>query len=200
MPITPETDFKVPFLPEHYKAALKAVRTVYPTAVLAGGALRDLCWGFQVKDLDIFVDAADGPLEARLPDLHKVLGHHFSICGLDYIPGTASEAGASAVFVDHPLGPLPINVIEIQRHHGVNDFETFVRRRMDFAACQISYDDNLVRMTGEAHADLRDGVMRLMRKETPEGVERSLRRAERFMQRMPGIRFELGTEPASPSA
>ncbi|WP_025886471.1 hypothetical protein [Asaia prunellae] len=161
--------------------------------------MRDLCWGFHVKDLDIFVDAADGPLEERLPDLQKIFGA-CAFCSLDYIPSSAPEVGASAVFPDCAFGPLPINVIEIQRPHGVNDFETFVRRRMDFAACQISYDDNLVRMTDQGFADLRDKVMRLVRKETPEGVERSLRRAERFQQRMPGIRFELGMEAPSPSA
>lgn len=50
-------------------AALAAIQTVYPSAILAGGYLRDARFGKAQKDIDIFV----GP-DAGLEGLEKALG------------------------------------------------------------------------------------------------------------------------------
>jgi len=190
----------VPTIPEEWVKVLKTVREVYPSAVLAGGALRDLAWGLPVKDLDVFVDEADEPLVAfsgpavPVSQTYKVAQCLEGNVGVsfigDYCVGTAGEV-MSGIVVEMGPGRTPVNLIVIRKPHGVNDFEAFVRRRMDFGACQITYDDNLVRMSPQAASDLRGRQMTLMRAEGDASVRRSVRRMERFKARMPGVTFDM---------
>src|SRR3546814_3352677 len=47
-------------IPEKWRELLASVRSVFPTAIIAGGAMRDLENGTPVKDIDINVEA-NGP-------------------------------------------------------------------------------------------------------------------------------------------
>jgi hypothetical protein len=42
-------------IPADWQAVLQKIQTVYPSAIIAGGALRDLYHGKPVKDVDIFI-------------------------------------------------------------------------------------------------------------------------------------------------
>ena len=59
---------------------------------------------------------------------------------------------------------------------------------MDFGACQLTYDGNFVRMSSAAEKDLAENTLTLMRAESEEGVQRSLRRAERLIGRYPRLK------------
>lgn len=49
--------------PELWNAVLDAVKTVYPQAIIAGGAVRDYLLGFEPKDVDVFVVGEFAPIE-----------------------------------------------------------------------------------------------------------------------------------------
>lgn len=189
---------RVPALPDHYKTILKIIQRRYPSAIIGGGALRDLVWGGAVKDIDVFINIADGTLADRLPDLERDLqAQKTEISRMNYY-GKADEVGKSALLHVSPLGSFgdipPINVVEITLPKSEPYFEAFVRKRMDFGACQLTYDGNLVRMSSAAEKDLAENTLTLMRAESEEGVQRSLRRAERLIGRYPGLRLKTTYE------
>ena len=52
-------------VPWAWTEVLRTVQSVHPEAILAGGALRDLILGGEVKDLDIFI----GPDQTNLQEV-----------------------------------------------------------------------------------------------------------------------------------
>jgi len=69
-------------IPDTWKQVLEDIQKVCPSAVLAGGALRDLVFDVEVKDLDIFIEAGNeneawGSFKAlggKIPEPQKIMG------------------------------------------------------------------------------------------------------------------------------
>jgi len=184
----------LPEIPLEQVADLKQIHGLFPSAVLAGRFLRDLAWGIPPRDIDIFINTSEGSVSDELGPLCRALGASpSSRCSLSY-SGASPECGDA--YLLERFRKLPINLIEITLPDPTASFEEFVRRRMDFGACQITYDGLLIRMTEYANRDLRNRTFTLVRAESYEGVQRSLKRAEKFRARMPEMAFELADADA----
>ena len=56
-------------IPKSWRSVLSEIQKHCPSAVIAGGALRDLYHEVQVKDLDIFIEAGDSEEAEGLMDI-----------------------------------------------------------------------------------------------------------------------------------
>lgn len=175
-------------VPANWQAALAAIRTVSPDAVIGGGCLRDLDNGREIKDIDIFVEgdkAADlFGLNSRLNDL----------AGVEYV----GEIDDSTMY---PVGDgndvvgffeiefdgvdVPIQMIVV-KWPTVN-----ICDRFDFGICRIAFDgQNLIR-TPEYEQDKLDQVFKLRRSRTDAEMVASVHRFARLTRKYEGWRFGL---------
>lgn len=126
-------------IPAEWKEALSVIKDVCPDAMIAGGALRDLDNGREVKDIDVFFSSGDPEAYwLRVVKLCVALGVDAPNIDLegraeDYGPITPTILGQ---FVAKRAGKLPINLI------GANTNITELRlcERMDFGICRIAWD------------------------------------------------------------
>lgn len=58
-------------IPEEWKDLLSNVQNLFPQTFIAGGSLRDLDYGLEPKDLDIFIPATEKTLFSRLDYINK---------------------------------------------------------------------------------------------------------------------------------
>ena len=59
----------MPSIPAEWKQVLDRIQRVQPSAIIAGGALRDIILRRPVKDVDIFINASTGVYPAQILDL-----------------------------------------------------------------------------------------------------------------------------------
>src|SRR3546814_3140365 len=59
-------------IPEKWRELLASVRSVFPTAIIAGGAMRDLENGKPVKDIDINVEANGQTFTSIKASVHRL--------------------------------------------------------------------------------------------------------------------------------
>ena len=177
-------------LPEQWQEVIRRIRGVAPSAVIAGGALRDLDNGREVKDIDVFFT---GDLEwphimGRLEELG--LFTYRSSCGGSYMDGAADEIDGTATYVSID-GDLPeLNLIQLSK-----DFNpALVIDRCDFGLCQIGYDLRGVVKTPQYEYDKANQCFTLTRAESVEGVRRSLKRFERLQRKYEGWKLVVPEE------
>jgi hypothetical protein len=160
-------------VPQEWVGILKAVQRVYPDALMAGGALRDLDNGKEVKDIDIFFHG--DPDEETQRALHLGLMLYrpglTSSCDLSYVG--ANDATRSMVF-QGLVGDPPVNLVALKEP------AEKALDRMDFGLCQIGFDGYCVFKTPAYQLDKRNMTFTLTRADDKQGVQRSLKRFERL--------------------
>jgi len=173
-------------LPAAYAATLAAVREVFPGAMIAGGALRDLDNDRPVKDLDIF--APDVPdldlLRSRAAGLLRP-GALMGVMG-----GYESWATAECVGVLDISGPLSdFQLI------GLRSGPETIIPRLDFGICQIGHTGEQLIVTPAYLADKANQTFTLVRSDDDAQRDRSVRRHERLAEKYPGWRFIDPNDP-----
>src|SRR5690348_12463644 len=105
-------------LPQEWREALRRVQLYFPEAVIAGGALRDLFTGRQVKDIDVFVEAIN-PGDQGAWRVERLLAAKFGFGARQIInPSFANYSQAIdgvAFAIEVPmLGMPPLQVIALK--------------------------------------------------------------------------------------
>ena len=104
-------------IPQKWCDALAECQLKDSTAIIAGGCLRDLYFGKEPKDVDIFT--------GQLPDWPLANEGHFDYKGMQYVLGVA----------DYERDDIKFNVIVVEPVASSVLIETF-----DLGFCQIAFD------------------------------------------------------------
>lgn len=186
-------------LPQAWSTTMLVVRSVLPSAFLAGGALRDLDNDRPVKDLDVFFteEAYElGILEDKLAKLNYFFKNS---CNAQYLAGTAGEVDGTTTYAHRPmeggfegvLVTLPeLNLIQLEKSFN----PASIVERVDFGICQIGYDLLGVVTTPAYEFDKVNQRFTLTRAETVDGVKRSIKRYERLSAKYPGWSINVPAE------
>jgi len=152
--------------------------SVLPSAVLAGGALRDLDNGRPVKDLDVFHTEIEYPV-CYLDDGLAKAGYHFhSQCGGTYMMGAAAEVDSTSLYRSNK-GLPDLNLIRLLTGFNLEK----IINRVDFGICQIGLSKRDFMVTDAYRRDRVDKCFTLTRADSVEGVRRSLNRFERLRRK-----------------
>lgn len=178
-------------IPTAWLNTMSRVRSVLPSAFLAGGALRDLDNGRPVKDLDVFFTEGAYDL-SYLEDSLAKLGYYFkSRCAAQYMTGAAGEVDGTTTYVNTDDEDLPeLNLIQLDPSFN----PASIIDRVDFGLCQIGADHMGVVTTPAYEFDKLNQCFTLTRAESVEGVMRSLKRYDRLSQKYPGWELYWGAE------
>lgn len=174
-------------LPESWVNLMASIRTVMPSAYLAGGAIRDFDNGRPIKDFDVFFMEPD----IRWNDLDVLLEKEYTSsrhCNGAYIDA-ASEVIGSFTY-SSLTGGIDLNFVQLDPSFNPAD----IIERVDFGLCQIGYDLLGVVKTPAYDYDKAHGVLTLTRAETVPGVQRSLKRYERLTQKYQGWPLNVPAE------
>lgn len=173
-------------IPQPWKDALAAVQAVCPEAVIAGGCLRDLDNGREVKDIDIFVT---GEKEGVLRGLHE----RMSSDGFD-----AEEIDTASMY---PVGErnevvgffeVRFDDLDVPAQIIMVNWDTAkICDRFDFGICRIAFDGERLIRTGEYEADKHDEVFRLRRERDDIELVASIHRFARLSRKYEGWPFAL---------
>jgi hypothetical protein len=164
-------------IPAKWVAVLAVIQTVAPEAFLAGGALRDLDTGREVKDLDVFVST---PNFYAVEKTLRAAGYFLrAVQRLDYLGADPSVAEARE-FVK--AGELPVNVISLNDSFG---FPSGLYR-FDLGLCQIGFDGREVVRTAAYVTDVQHQRMTVCRCGSEAQMERTEARGERLRGKYPG--------------
>jgi len=165
-------------LPQPWLDTMHRLWGVLPSAILAGGALRDLDNDREVKDIDVFYVEEGYPV-CYLDDGLAKIGYQFhNQCGGTYMTGAAAEVDATSVYrSEHGLPDL--NLIRLMPWFN----QEKIIGRVDFGICQIGFDRNGIHMTDAYRRDKADRCFTLTRADCVEGVKRSLNRFDRLRQK-----------------
>lgn len=168
-------------LPAPLVITMASVRSVLPSAFLAGGALRDLDNGRPVKDYDVFFTEHDYSLYALDAVLEGLNYHYRSRCSGAYMDGAAGEVDGTSIYYSTDCQP-DLNLIQLDKSFN----PARIIDRVDFGICQIGYSEIGVVDTTAYEFDKRNQCFTLTRAESVDGVERSLKRFERLQKKYPG--------------
>jgi hypothetical protein len=164
-------------IPAAYAATLAAVREVFPGALIAGGALRDLDNDRPVKDLDIF--APDVPDLDTFRDRAACLLRPAALMGV--MGGYENWATRECI------GVLDISGTDADfQLIGLSTGPETILPRLDFGICRIGYDGSEVIRTDDYLADQAAQSFTLLRADDDAQRDRSLRRFERLSAKYPG--------------
>ena len=158
-------------------AILKDIQVTNPEAVISGGFLRDLFFGKQPKDLDIFISQSYDSYGKTI-QVVKTFTMGYST---DYEIDTVQDA-----LYFTPVDTLNVNIIEVNAF-----YERLTERteQHDFDFCQVSFDG--VGFYGlEKLQKVKDsGTVTLMHCENAKQYARSLRRMNKFKAKYPEFTF-----------
>lgn len=161
-------------IPAAWAKVLRLIRTSAPSAILAGGALRDLDNHRPIKDLDIFVHG-DSEIEAlsAAVTLHQTFD-------AQYVEGTKDVSHAFKVLSAFEDEVPEVNIVQLR------DPFTALRciERMDFGICQIAFLGNGLVLTTPAYDhDRSHHSITLTRADSQAGYDWSIRRYHRLAKK-----------------
>ena len=108
---------------------LLEAQKMYPSAVIAGGALRDLNLGKPIKDIDIFVlDSERAGTACLMPPKFAIMTH-------TTLPDYLSSHVKSITTCRYEFVPYPVQFIFIDK-----PIEKFIEKTFDFGICMIWFD------------------------------------------------------------
>lgn len=159
--------------------SVREMQLLFPGAILAGGLLRDLYFGKEPKDADIFV--------RKLGPNDPVMQHLTPFCAGGYM--NAYEVGMVWSTPWTILG-LPVQVIEMAE--GLDPADRVALHDFDF--CQ-AWTDGCALHGLDKLAKVRDtSTVTLVHCEDPEQYARSMRRWDRLSQRYPEFKLHIPNE------
>ena len=144
-------------IPQKWCDALAECQLKDPTAIIAGGCLRDLYFGREPKDVDIFT--------GQLPDWPLLDESSFDYEGMQYVLGVA----------DYKRDDIKYNVIIVEPVAPNILIETF-----DLGFCQIAFDGKTLI---KSQAFLWDAKYQLITLHHTDRYSRSIRRYARINER-----------------
>jgi hypothetical protein len=172
-------------IPKEWVDLLLKFQTIHSKVVLAGGSLRDLDHGLDVKDLDFFVACGS---ESEATALNKLLG------------GKEPEQNDTDAWYPESMreiilvtnmdveGLPPIQLIF------VNWSIQYITQRFDYGLCQISFNGKYLERSKGYLEDHDDKVFRLIRSESPLALASSVHRFSRWVPRYPSHKWILGVD------
>lgn len=178
-------------VPADWQALIRAIRAVCPSAVLAGGALRDLLLDRPIKDLDVFIEA--GSMQRAEEAMADLQARGFAIT---FEPGeltaypedqnlevvaVADLTPPKACMAYAGLQPLPVQLIF------TNWPSANIMDRFDYGICQVVYDGEEITFGPHFNSDRVGEVFRLRRdRPTPISMRGSVHRYARLLAKYPG--------------
>lgn len=165
-------------IPVKWRELLAAIQAVCPSAVLAGGALRDRDNGVAVKDLDIFItardarDAFDAIIALTAADLEVSFDE---TNGDTAYPEDQNLEVVQIADLHTTITSLPVQLI-------FTNWDTArIVERFDYGICRLSFDGEQIVRPPEYDEDREKQVFRLRRdRPTPISMRGSIRRYARL--------------------
>ena len=159
-------------IPSEWRDLLERIQVFAPSALIAGGAVRDWYLGQTPRDIDIFVG-------------DMVPKHEFQAIGLEEIADSYIESAEHDDSVSASAGfngySLPVNVIWCARDTEPMDRFT----RFDFGICKAAFNGKEVILHNEFHWDVKYRIFTLRRASNPQQTMESFYRYNRLKQRYP---------------
>ncbi|MGH6746410.1 hypothetical protein [Novosphingobium sp.] len=166
-------------IPSAWAETLAHVQTVFPEAMIAGGALRDLDNGRPIKDIDIFAPNCPTSFDETLELVRKLLPAPNMLHNMLGSYGTWATAECVGVF-DIRAPALDYQLICLSSP------QSSILPRIDFGLCRIGFDGRKVTRTPEYFEDQASQKFTLLRCEDSNQLDRSRRRWERFTKKYQG--------------
>ena len=165
------------YIPAPWREMLAKLQTQWPEAIIAGGALRDLDYHKEVKDLDIWIPC----------DSTEIIHEHMVRLGLS----EQSDEGIEAAYeiTERETDRLIFALYNIERD-GVDFDIIFCTRQgadistFDFSICQIAFDGKRRYTTPEYTTTLAN---RIITQENVRPVKRLQERIERIHAKFPDM-------------
>ena len=150
----------------------------FPSAIVAGGCVRDEIFGKPVKDIDVFVSYED--YENRTVNIQDVLGREVVLDGDsgDYEGGEDAEVRGVVSLEPHE-GELPVQVIVLAP--GMSPLDRV--GRFDFGFCQVAWDGNNLEFSLGFLKDFNNKTITLVHCENQQEFDRSWVRLNRLMKK-----------------
>jgi hypothetical protein len=196
-------------VPAKWLEVLSVVQSVFPQAVLAGGCLRDLALGGEVKDLDVFVPY--DPTVYTFPDEDPVV----TWGSPDKMDDLAHQSGWRSLppndeMADHDYGNFAAVVADLKDylvpglaqpvqviHLDLPEWSPMaVLERMDFGACQLGIDRTGFHATMVAQVDIATHRITLLH-DDPNRVAWSIKRGVRFRRKYQGTHVHVDLRKAA---
>lgn len=184
-------------IPIEWRQLLAEVNS-YSPAVLAGGCLRDLDHGVEVKDLDIFIECGD---EEEAAELNQELG---GVWGeqeeLKWYPESMREVVLVSDY-DTKKNRFSIGINLPVQFIFVNWKMSAILSRFDYGICQIGFNGKDVFWEKAYESDKANKTMTLVRSLGECALAASVERYARWGAKYPehkwilGCRLEMGAEP-----
>lgn len=178
-------------VPQPWQDVLADIQQVCPSAVIAGGCLRDIYLDKKVKDIDIFIQAGDiteaeGLFEKLDGKPPKTRDFGLSMDEAGAYPDSMTEV----ILVEdypgkNPTGS-PVQLIF------TNWRTSCIIDRFDTGFCQIMFDGKEVRASEWFHHDCGLKVINIRRCESKTHLGSSIKRFARFQKKFPD--WELGLD------
>jgi hypothetical protein len=175
-------------IPHVWAAMLNLVQGELPSAVIAGGALRDLWHDKPIKDVDIFIpvkadevdlDVIEKKVLSIYPYAELVLTSMYGQKGDQAAPGFRNIFAIWRMTVDGVIYELIF--IEDMGERMIDVF--------DISICQISFDGKELFVTDEFYRSVKDGVIRVC---NTNRADRQVKRLKRVMDKYPEYVCEPG--------
>lgn len=160
-------------IPQEWLDVLSRVQTVSPSAIIAGGALRDLYNDKPIKDVDIFIaynPIIDFEIGELFCDTTKVFQQHDEYNGVELL----------AVYESTIDGVLYNFIVCTEEHCDINNF--------DINICQISCDGKKLSFTAEYSYGIRDKVIRIV---NVNCLDENRKRVERIHNKYPEFKVQV---------
>jgi len=156
---------------------LSQVQKKHPEAIIAGGFLRDLYFGKEFKDIDIFLNSN---LTSVSPSSNfvSVNSHNLSYS----TDGEITEVQYFHWYNDDYSAKFEINLIEVN----VDSVVSRVQEH-DFDFCQVWTDGKEIHGVEILQQVQQTKEVTLVQCENSKQLERSLRRWDRFQEKYPGF-------------
>lgn len=185
-------------IPQAYQDMLLAVRQVFPSAIIAGGSLRDLHYGKTPKDVDIFIHGGGSfdmdMLDADLEELYKVIGKPVDIFEQDIEYGSNNSRDV-VLILKYLIDEVAYDII-FQTSTTVsisgNNVEDIIGS-FDMSICQIAFNGEVTDITQGYLDTYRHKVIHMLRVD-----DRSDSRIARIKEKFPDFTVKMPSSRTTP--
>jgi len=182
-------------LPKEVMAVFTEIKSVFPSAVIAGGALRDLHYGKAPKDFDIFIPETEdefkqhsvGLMQAAFPEA-KAQGAPLEPTQQEEVSSSSGTTVLSSIRSIYGVYELKRDGFEFDIIFG--DTRAADINLFDFSFNQIACDGKTVWYTAAYEETYRTRVVTVIRSPQTELQEDRFRdRFKRFAKKFPELKF-----------